>query len=136
MENEKNKVVNYTKEQEALITDLYVNQKMSVEAIANELDKPVKSIRGKLVSMKIYQKASTPVTKAKKNDGPSKKELTKVLESLGFSAVGAKGLENATKGAIAEVIERVRANMPAVENAPEAEYAVEAEVTKQVADAA
>jgi hypothetical protein len=136
MENDKNKTVNYTKEQEALITRLYVEEKMSVEDIAVQLDKPVKSVRGKLVSMKIYVKASAPVAKAKKNDGPSKKELTKVLESLGFSAVGAKGLENATKGAIAEVIERVRANMPAVENAAEAEYAVEAEVTEQVADAA
>lgn len=136
MENDKNKPVNYTKEQEDQLTDLYVNQKMSVEDIAKQLDKPVKSVRGKLVSMKIYVKASTPVAKAKKNEGPSKKELTKVLESLGFSAVGAKGLENATKGAIAEVIERVRANMPAVENAPAAEYAVEAEVTEQVADAA
>ena len=136
MENDKNKTVNYTKEQEAQLTDLYVNQKMSVEDIAKQLDKPVKSVRGKLVSMKIYVKASAPVAKAKKNEGPSKKELTKVLESLGFSATGAKGLENATKGAIAEVIERVRANMPAVENAAEAEYAVEAEVTEQVADAA
>jgi len=135
MENDKNKTVNYTKEQEAQITDLYVNQKMSVEDIAKQLDKPVKSVRGKLVSMKIYVKASAPVAKAKKNEGPSKKELTKVLESLGFSATGAKGLENATKGAIAEVIERVRANMPAVEDAPAAEYAVEADVTAQ-ADAA
>ena len=136
MENDKNKTVNYTKDQEALITRLYVEEKMSVEDIAKQVDKPVKSVRGKLVSMKIYVKASAPVAKAKKNDGPSKKELTKVLESLGFSATGAKGLENATKGAIAEVIERVRANMPAVENAPEAEYAVETEVTEQVADAA
>lgn len=135
MENDKNKTVNYTKEQEALITDLYVNQKMSVEDIAKQLDKPVKSVRGKLVSMKIYVKASAPVAKAKKNEGPSKKELTKVLESLGFSATGAKGLENATKGAIAEVIERVRANMPAVEDATAAEYTVEADVTEQ-ADAA
>ena len=136
MENDKNKPVNYTKEQEDQLTDLYVNQKMSVEDIAKQIDKPVKSVRGKLVSMKIYVKASAPVAKAKKNEGPSKKELTKVLESLGFSGVGAKRLENATKGAIAEVIERVRANMPAVENAPAAEYAVEAEVTEQVADAA
>lgn len=135
MENDKNKTVNYTKEQEAQLTDLYVNQKMSVEDIAKQLDKPVKSVRGKLVSMKIYVKASAPVAKAKKNEGPSKKELTKVLESLGFSATGAKGLENATKGAIAEVIERVRANMPAVEDATAAEYTVEADVTEQ-ADAA
>ena len=135
MENDKNKTVNYTKEQEAQITDLYVNQKMSVEDIAKQIDKPVKSVRGKLVSMKIYVKASAPVAKAKKNEGPSKKELTKVLESLGFSATGAKGLENATKGAIAEVIERVRANMPAVEDVPAAEYVVEADVAEQ-ADAA
>ena len=135
MENDKNKTVNYTKEQEAQITDLYVNQKMSVEDIAKQIDKPVKSVRGKLVSMKIYVKASAPVAKAKKNEGPSKKELTKVLESLGFSATGAKGLENATKGAIAEVIERVRANMPAIEDAPTAEYVVEADVAEQ-ADAA
>ena len=135
MENDKNKTVNYTKEQEAQLTDLYVNQEMSVEDIAKQLDKPVKSVRGKLVSMKIYVKASAPVAKAKKNEGPSKKELTKVLESLGFSATGAKGLENATKGAIAEVIERVRANMPAVEDATAAEYTVEADVTEQ-ADAA
>ena len=133
MENDKNKTVNYTKEQEALITRLYVEEKMSVEDIAVQLDKPVKSVRGKLVSMKVYVKASAPVAKAKKNEGPSKKELTKVLESLGFSVAGAKGLENATKGAIAEVIERVRASMPAAEDAPTTEYAVEADVTEQAA---
>lgn len=115
MESEKNKIVNYTKEQEIQLANLYVEQRMSVEDIAVQLDKPVKSVRGKLVSMKLYVKASAPVAKTKKNEGPTKKELSKMLESLGFSAEGAKGLENATKGAIAEVIERVRANTPAVE---------------------
>jgi hypothetical protein len=133
MENDKVKAVNYTKEQEALITKLYVEDRMSVEDIAVQLDKPVKSVRGKLVSMKVYVKASAPVAKAKKNEGPSKKELTKTLESLGFSVAGAKGLENATTGAIAEVIERVRASMPVAEDAPATEYTVEADVTEQAA---
>lgn len=99
--------VNYSPELTAKVTELYAAGK-TVKEIALEVNKPERSVRGKLVALKLYK----PVVKAAKtlaDEGPSKKDLTKVLESMGFSASAVKGLEGATKAALAEVIERTKA---------------------------
>lgn len=98
------KPVNYSPELTAKVLELYAAGN-SVEFIATEVDRPVKSVRGKLVSLKVYKAVDKPV-KTLKDEGPSKKDQLEVLEGMGFSANALKGLENATKSALAEVIER------------------------------
>ncbi len=104
------KAPNYSPEQESKLLELYnAGKGMSVAEIAKEIDKPEKSVRGKLVSLKVYVPVVKPA-KTFKDEGPTKKALIADLEVLGFGPEALKGLENATKGALAEVIERVKAN--------------------------
>jgi hypothetical protein len=100
---------NYTPELENTIKALYDGGKgKSVADIAAEINRTPKSVLGKLVHMGVYVPAEKPV-KTFADQGPSKKELLAVLESIGFSEDALKGLGNATKPALQEVVERVKA---------------------------
>jgi len=100
---------NYTPELEATIKSLYDGGKgKSVAEIAAEINRTPKSVLGKLVHMKVYVPAEKPA-KTFAEQGPSKKELLGDLEKLGFSEDALKGLGNATKTALQEVVERTSA---------------------------
>jgi len=90
------KTVNYTEEMVSQLHELYAELgNDGLDEIAQKLEKPVRSIRAKLVRDGIYV-APTKSATAKK-DGPSKKELLNEIDALGFEA---KGLEGATKEAL------------------------------------
>jgi hypothetical protein len=72
-----------------------------IEQIADALKRPVRSVRSKLVREGVYV-AAEKATKAKREDGPTKKELLIQLESLVSFPVD--GLMGATKESIAHVI--------------------------------
>jgi predicted xylose isomerase-like sugar epimerase len=98
---------NYSPELTAKVLELYAANP-DIKALALEIGKSERSVRGKLVALKAY-KVPVKALKTLADEGPSKKDLTKVLEDMGFSATGLKGLEGATKAALAEVIERTKA---------------------------
>jgi hypothetical protein len=105
---EKVKTPNYSPELEAKLVELYdAGKGLSIEAIAAQVNKPVKSVRSKLVSMKVYVKPEAPV-KEYKAEGPSKKEIIEVLKNLGISETSLDGLKGATKPALSEVAERLK----------------------------
>lgn len=104
---DKVKAENYSPELTAKVLELYAAEN-TIKAIALEIGKSERSVRGKLVALKQY-KAPDKVLKTLADEGPSKKDLVKVLENAGFSASAVKGLEGATKAALAEVIERTKA---------------------------
>ena len=93
------KNVNYTPEMTAKIVDDY-QAGITVEQIADAIDKSVRSVRSKLVREGVY--VATPKAKARKKDEPTKKELLNHLESI--SPFGVTGFMGATKEAINELI--------------------------------
>lgn len=95
------KKVNYTESQvEQMIADYQAGQ--TVEAIAEAMGKAVRSVRSKLVREGVYV-AAEKAPKAKREEGPTKKELIRELEALAPFAVD--GFMNATKEAIQSLIE-------------------------------
>ena len=95
------KKVNYTPEQTAAMIERYQAGE-SVEAIADSIGKAVLSVRSKLVREGVYV-ATEKTAKAKREEGPTKKELMRELEAIAPFPVD--GLMNATKEAIQAVIE-------------------------------
>jgi hypothetical protein len=93
------KNVNYTPEMTAKIVDDY-QAGVSVEQIADAIDKSVRSVRSKLVREGVY--VAQPKAKARKADEPTKKELLNHLEAL--APFGVTGFMGATKEAINELI--------------------------------
>lgn len=92
-----------------LVSDYDGGNGMTIDALADKFNRTKKSVIGKLVSEGVYVKATVqPKTRA--DDGPSKKDLLAKLEALGFSEDGLKGLNNATKPALVEVLDRLGAN--------------------------
>ena len=90
--------VNYTPEMTAAIVDQYQNG-ISVDEIATDIGKSVRSVRSKLVREGVYVAAAKPA--AKRENGPTKKELLIELEGTGFDV---NGFEGATKDAILRLI--------------------------------
>ena len=76
-----------------------------VREIAELVGKPYRSVVAKLSREGVYVKAA-PAPRVIKDEGPTKKELLRDLDALGFD-VG--GLEPATKAAIEQVLNLVRA---------------------------
>ncbi len=74
---------------------------VSVEQIADSIGKSVRSVRSKLVREGVYV-AAPKAAKAKREEGPTKKELLRELEAVAPFAV--EGFQNATKEAIAALI--------------------------------
>ena len=98
------KRVNYTEEMTAAIVDRYQAGE-SVEAIAESIGKAVRSVRSKLVREGVYV-AAEKAPKAKREEGPTKKELMRELEAIAPFPV--EGLMNATKEAIQAVIDHLQ----------------------------
>jgi hypothetical protein len=94
------KKVNYTEEQTAELIQRYQAGE-SVEGLAEALGRAKRSIIAKLVREGVYQTPEKQ-TKAKRDEGPTKKELLNDLEALVDFDVN--GLMGATKEAIAAVI--------------------------------
>jgi hypothetical protein len=94
------KKVNYTEAQTAEMIERYQAGE-SVEAIADSIGKAVRSVRSKLVREGVYV-AAEKTPKAKREEGPTKKELMRELEAIAPFPVD--GLMNATKEAIQAVI--------------------------------
>ena len=89
---------NYSAEMTAKIVSDYQNG-VAVEAIAESIEKSVRSVRSKLVREGVY--VAKPKAKSTRVMGPTKKELLKDLEATGFDVAG---FEGATKEAIERLI--------------------------------
>ena len=100
--------VNYTEEQVAYMTKLYEENptRETVENLAEELGKSVKSIIGKLSREGVYKKT---VYKTKTGEDPiTKKELVENLaECLGISADSILGLEKSPKRDLRYLVDHI-----------------------------
>jgi hypothetical protein len=96
--------VNYTPELTDAIVQRYESGE-SVEAIAESIGKAVRSVRSKLVREGVYVAAEKPKG-AKREEGPTKKELMRDLEALAPFEV--EGFMNATKEAIQALIRHLQ----------------------------
>lgn len=102
MADAKTKTVNYTAEMVDQIVSMYEELgNEGLDEIAEAVGRPVRSVRSKLVREGVYI-ASPKAPKAKREDGPTKKDLLNELEAL--VAFDVNGLMGATKAAIADVI--------------------------------
>lgn len=98
---EKAKKVNYSDDEVTRLHTMYAEKgNDGLDEIALTLNKSVRSVRAKLVRDGLYVAPEKSV-KASREDGPSKKELLRELETKGFDPAG---LEGATKDAIQRVI--------------------------------
>jgi hypothetical protein len=91
---------NYTEQQTTELLNLYAQLGTDgLDQIAEQLQKPVRSIRSKLVREGVY----VPAQKLQdRKNGPSKKEMLNTLESLiGFDTTGFSG---STKEALSSLI--------------------------------
>ena len=90
----------YTDEEVAKLLELYAQfGTEGLDDIADELKKPVRSIRSKLVKEGVYKPAEKIPTR---KNGPTKKELLIELEqTIGFDTTGFNG---ATKEVLANLI--------------------------------
>lgn len=95
------KTVNYTKEQLDTLKSMYSELgNEGLDQIAETLGKSTRSVRSKLVREGVY--VATPKVAAKKDTGPTKKELLNQLEDmLGFDVTP---LQGATKEGIQSLI--------------------------------
>lgn len=102
MADTKTSKVNYTEAMVETMLQMYAELgNEGLDTIAETIGKPVRSVRSKLVREGVYVTAPEK-PKAKKEEGPTKKELLNQLESL--VAFDVSGLMGATKEAIAHVI--------------------------------
>ena len=95
--------VNYTEEMVQTILDMYAELgNEGIEQIAAAVQRPVRSVRSKLVREGVY--VATPKSaKAPREEGPTKKELLAQLDGV-FPSDVLDGLMPATKAAIQAVI--------------------------------
>jgi len=93
------KNVNYTPEMTAQIVSDY-EAGIAVEAIAEAVNKSVRSVRSKLVREGVY--VAQPKATARKSDEPTKKELLNDLEAV--YPFDVNGLQGATKDAIKDLL--------------------------------
>ena len=93
------KAPNYTAEATAKIIADYQSG-LTVEQIAEAIDKSVRSVRSKLVREGVY--VAAPKKASRKNDEPTKKELLLELEQVAPFEV--TGLMGATKASIQDLI--------------------------------
>jgi len=93
------KNVNYTPELTAQIISDY-EAGMAVEAIAESIEKSVRSVRSKLVREGVY--VAKPKTTSRKSDEPTKKELLNLLEAV--YPFNVNDLTGATKDGIKDLL--------------------------------
>jgi len=106
------KTPNYTDEMVARMKEAYdpsataEDRKVTVEALADELKKPVKSIVAKLANMKIYVKAErtdkTGAEIVKKED-----LATEIGETLNMTEADATSMAKANKTALKVILEAI-----------------------------
>lgn len=101
---------NYSAELTAAIVERYTSGE-TVETIAESIGKAVRSVRSKLVREGVYVAAEKPA-KAKREEGPTKKELLRDLEALAPD-LPIDGLVNATKEAITALIDHLQSESEA-----------------------
>jgi hypothetical protein len=113
---------NYTEEMTAAIVERYQAGE-TVEAIAESIGKAVRSVRSKLVREGVYVAQEKPKA-SKREEGPTKKELLRDLESLA-PHLPIEGFVNATKEAITALIDHLQseADAPADDPTEESEAA-------------
>ena len=101
------KTVNYTPAQIEKMVELYEELgNDGLDQIAEQIGKSIRSVRSKLVREGVYV-AAPKKTAAKKDTGPTKKELLNDLEAiLGFDVTP---LQGATKAGIESLIEYAKA---------------------------
>ena len=93
------KTVNYSEEMVSRLHEMYAELgNDGLDQIAETLEKPIRSVRAKLVRDGLY--VASPKSAAAKKDGPSKKEILNAIDGLGFDS---KGLEGATKEALTRI---------------------------------
>jgi len=92
------KVVNYSPEMTAAIVEQYQNG-VEIDAIAASIEKSVRSVRSKLVREGVY--VAKPKASARKQEGPTKKEILRDIEEVGFDV---SGFEGATKEALTRLM--------------------------------
>lgn len=99
------KKVNYSDEMVATITRMYEELgNAGLETIAEAVNRPIKSVRAKLVNLRVYQASEKPA-KVARDDGPTKKELVaRIGELTGFNADTLDGLMPANKDALNRII--------------------------------
>lgn len=93
------KNVNYTPEMTAQIVSDY-EAGIAVEAIAEAVNKSVRSVRSKLVREGVY--IAKPKTTSRKSDEPTKKELLNSLEAV--YPFNVNDLTGATKDGIKDLL--------------------------------
>ena len=93
------KNVNYTPEMTAQIVSDY-EAGIAVEAIAEAVNKSVRSVRSKLVRESVY--VAKPKTTSRKSDEPTKKELLNQLEAV--YPFNVNDLTGATKDGIKDLL--------------------------------
>ena len=85
------KTANYTAEMVTQMTDMYNELgNDGLDQIADTLGKSVRSVRSKLVREGVY--VASPKKTASKQEGPSKKEILRDIESNGFDVSGLRVL--------------------------------------------
>ena len=90
------KTPNYTDEMVNTAVSMYEDLgNDGLDQIAGAVGKSVRSVRSKLVREGVYIAAPKKVTV--KQDGPSKKEILRSIENIGFDVAG---FEGATKSAL------------------------------------
>ena len=106
MADAKTKTANYTEEMLERMVAMYEQLgNDGLETIAENIGRPVRSVRSKLVREGVYV-AAPKAPKVAKDNGPSKKELLNTLEA--FGAFEVDGLAGATKAALQDLIEFVQ----------------------------
>ena len=94
------KTANYTAEMVTQMTEMYNDLgNDGLDEIADTLGKSVRSVRSKLVREGVY--VASPKKTASKQEGPSKKEILRSIESNGFDV---SGFEGATKAALTRLM--------------------------------
>ena len=106
---------NYSAELTAAIVERYTAGE-TVETIAESIGKAVRSVRSKLVREGVYVAAEKPA-KVEKDDGPTKKELLRDLESLA-PHFPIEGFVNATKEALTALIRHLETEADAPADDP------------------
>lgn len=102
------KVANYTPEMTAKMVDMYVEQKLSPEAIAEAIGKSVKSIVAKLSREGVYKKKQY-LNKA--GEAAVKKDsfADYIGEALGLTEADADSLTKANKNALKMIADFIKA---------------------------
>ena len=94
------KAANYTAEMVDSMIEMYNEVgNDGLDDIADTLGKTVRSVRSKLVREGVY--VASPKKTAAKQEGPSKKEILRNIESNGFDVAG---FEGATKSALTRLL--------------------------------